>query len=241
MPPQDEKSRVAILAAVSDWLKLLALIVLAAEAMLAVAYRSTKESDPMRPYFVPSMLGLFAIIVVGVFFDRWLSSRQPAQIRSAEGRFLQLATRWYFKSGVTEEELQIKINGRVVSGNRTTKHPKGKVTVYEVTGWNFGSTYWIEYHLTTENGGGVILLDEFTNEKWSGIVASKDCNTGVKQCRTNVWFPVESKKNHKESYYMFVGAVTPSPADGFAVETTESFKRTAPVSPASRPQAGTSP
>jgi hypothetical protein len=159
-----------------------------------------------------------------VFFDRWLSSRAGPQSRSAEGRFLHLVARWYFKSGPTEEELTIKINGHSVSGQRTTKHPRGKVTVYDVTGWNFGFTYWLEYHLPTDNGGGVILLDEFTNGRWSGIVASKDCDTGVKQCRANMWLPVELKKNHKQDYFMFVGAVTPLPNDGFAVESTESFK-----------------
>jgi hypothetical protein len=225
MAPRPEKGRVSILGAVSDWLKLLALIVLVSEASLPVAYRFTKENDRMRPYFLPLMIGLLIVIVVGVFFDRWLSSRPHSQLRSAEGRFLHLATRWYFKSGITEEELQIRMDGHSVSGKRITKHPKGKVTVYDVTGWNFGFTYWLEYHLPTDNGGGVILLDEFTNDKWSGIVASKDCDTGIKQCRTNMWLPVEQKRNHKQDYFMFVGAVTPLPNEGFAVESTESFKR----------------
>src|SRR6478752_6135528 len=142
MPPTPEKGRVAILAAISDWLKLLALIVLASEASLLVAYRFTRDDDKMRPYFLPLMVGLLAVIVVGIFFDRWLSNRTYSQPKSEkEGRFLHLATRWYFKSGITEEELQIKINGHSVSGTRTTKHPKGKVTVYDITGWNFGFTY----------------------------------------------------------------------------------------------------
>jgi hypothetical protein len=125
--------------------------------------------------------------------------------------------------------LQIKINGHSVSGTRTTKHPRGKVTVYDITGWNFGFTYWLEYHLPTDNGGGVILLDEFTNDKWSGIVTSKDCDTGIKQCRVNMWLPIELKKNHKQNYFMFIGAVTPLPGEGFAVESTESFKRIPPA------------
>jgi hypothetical protein len=225
MPPTRERGRVAILSAVSDWLKLLALIVLVSESLLVLAYQYTKENDPMRPYLLPLMIGLFGVIAIGVFFDRWLSSRPASQTRPGEGRFLHLATRWYFKSGITEEELQIRISGHLVSGTRTTAHPKGRVTQYDVTGWNFGSTYWLEYHLQMENGGGVILLDEFTNEKWSGIVTSKDCDTGVKQCRTNIWFPVELKKNHKQDYYKFVGAVTPLPTEGFAVESTETFKR----------------
>ncbi len=229
MPPTSEKGRVAILSVISDWLKLLGLIVLSSEILLVVAYKYTKDNDPMRPYFLPLMIGLFAVIVVGVFFDRWLSSKPGSQSKSTDGRFLHLAARWYFKSGITEEELKIKINGNSVSGTRTTKHPKGKITVYEVTGWNFGFTYWLEYHLPTENGGGVILLDEFTNEKWSGIVASKDCNTGVKQCRANMWFPVEMKKNLKQDYFMFIGALTPLPTDGFAVESTESFKAVPPA------------
>jgi hypothetical protein len=228
--PRTTEKRVAILGAVSDWLKLLALIVLASEALLVFAYSSTKEGDRGRPYFVPLMIGLFTVIVVGVFFDRWLSSRSGSQSRSSgDDRFLHLATRWYFKSGITEEELKIRINGNSVSGTRTTKHPKGKITEYHVTGWNFSNTYWLEYHLPTDNGGGALLLDEFTNERWSGIVTSKDCDTGVKQCRANMWFPVELRKNHKKEYFMFIAAVRPTPNEGFAVESTESFKSTTPV------------
>ena len=71
------------------------------------------------------------------------------------------------------------------------------------------------------------MLDEFTNDRWSGIVVSKDCDTGVKQSRANMWFPVEAKKNHKQDYFLFIGALVPLPGDGFAVESEESFKAAA--------------
>jgi hypothetical protein len=144
---------------------------------------------------------------------------------------LRLATRWHFKSGVTEEELLLRTNNHVVSGTRTTTHPRGKVTVYHVTGWNFGITYWLEYHHPTENGGGSILLDEFANEKWSGMVTSKDCDTGIKQCRTNIWFLAGSKEDHKPEYCKFVAAVVPLASEGFAVESTEAFKHSPPTLP----------
>jgi hypothetical protein len=226
MPPSNAKGRVAILNQISDWLKLLALIVLTGEVLLTVTYRSTKQDDPMRPYFFPLMIGLLAFIVVGVFFDRW-ASRGDARPRDGGARTgIALATRWNFKSGTTQEELHLDVQGNAVSGLRRTIHARGNVTEYVVSGWRHGSTFWLEYHLMIGNGGGVILLDEFTNDRYSGMLLSKDCDTGVKQCRTNVWFTSHLIKNHKQDYFMFVGAITPSPIDGFVVQSTEEFKRT---------------
>ncbi len=153
------ESKASIISAVSDWLKLLALIIVVADGLLAVAYYSTKDSDPFRKYYFPLMIGLFALIVVGVFLDRLLSSRAPhSQITAPGGvrpRQVALVTRWYFKSGITEEELDLTIVGNTVTGMRTTRHPKGKETPYAVTGWHHTSTFWLEYHdILDQYGGG---------------------------------------------------------------------------------------
>jgi hypothetical protein len=174
------------------------------------------------------MIGLFASIVIGVFVDRFANRSATNPHLYNDGQQYSLTTRWYFKSGITEEELYFGVQANRVVGTRTTIHPKKGPTEYDVTGWHYGSTFWLEYHLPKGNGGGVLLLDEFTNDKFSGMVLSKDCDTGVKQCRTNMWFPTKSRNSHKQSYFMFVGALTPLPDDGFAVESTEQFKQNPP-------------
>jgi hypothetical protein len=65
----------AILDAVSDWLKLLALIVLAAESLLAAAYRYGDQNDPFRRYYFPLMIGLLVLIVLALVLDRVLASK----------------------------------------------------------------------------------------------------------------------------------------------------------------------
>ena len=204
-------NRASIIDAVKDWLGLLALVVLAAETLLGIAYYSTEASDPIRKYYFPLMILFLAVIVVGVFVDRARSHRlQQTGPQPENARTIVLATRWYFKSGITEEELSLTISGNAVTGRRKTRHPKGKETTYDVTGWHHSSTYWIVYHLPADNyGGGSILLDEFTNDRLGGMLLSKDCDTGTMQCRANMWFPVlEIKRNHKEGFFKFIGSLT---------------------------------
>ena len=207
------ESRSSILAAISDWLKLLGLTVIAAEGILAVAYFSTDRSDPVRKYYFPLALGFLALIVAGVFFDRAMSTRrsQPHATHDGVPRQIFLVTRWYFRSGITEEELNLNVLGHRVTGTRTTTHPTGKETIYDVTGWHHTSTFWLEYHHQTDIfGGGSILLDQFTNDRLSGMVLSKDCDTGIMQCRSNMWFPSNLKKNHQQEYFQFIGQVNPA-------------------------------
>ena len=205
------ETKTSIINAVSDWLKLLALIVLGGETLLGIAYYSTDRSDPVRKYYFPLMIGLLCLIVAGLFLDRVFSSKttQP-QVGAGSGppRVVSLVSRWYFKSGITEEELNLVVVGNRVTGTRKTRHPKGKETLYDVTGWHHTSTYWLEYHHPSdEYGGGSVLLDQFTNDRLSGMVLRKDCDTGVMQCRANMWFPPALKKNHKEEFFRFIGAV----------------------------------
>lgn len=70
----ETESRAGVLSQVSDWLKLLALIVLATEALLTAVVVKTGEPDP----YIALGLTLLGLIVVGVFFDRYLQSRSSA-------------------------------------------------------------------------------------------------------------------------------------------------------------------
>lgn len=210
--------RTSIINAVSDWLRLLALIVLAGETLLGVAYHFTGPTEPVRKYYFPLMIGFFALIVVGLFVDRALSGRRGNEhvaLSPGISRQVFLVTRWYFKSGITEEELNLTLMGNKVTGMRRTRHPKGRETTYEVSGWHHTSTYWLEYHLSPdEYGGGSILLDEFTNDRLGGMVLSKDCDTGTIQCRANMWFPRDMRKNHKSDFYRFIGKLSPAELSG---------------------------
>ena len=207
------ESRGSVLSAVSNWLKLLALTVVAAETTLGVAYLSTDRADPARKYYFPLAIGFLALIVAGVFLDRALSTRrsQPQATHDGVPRQIFLVTRWYFRSGITEEELNLNVVGHRVTGIRKTRHPKGTETIYDVTGWHHTSTFWLEYHHQTDIfGGGSILLDQFTNDRLSGMVLSKDCATGIMQCRSNMWFPSNLKKNHRQEYFQLIGKVNPT-------------------------------
>jgi hypothetical protein len=73
------EGRVGMLVAVSDWLKLLALMVLSAEAVLGLLLARCNADDPLRPWFLVSMLAFFALITVGIFFDRYV---QHGSVRS---------------------------------------------------------------------------------------------------------------------------------------------------------------
>jgi hypothetical protein len=211
------RGRLQVLNAIDDWLKLLALIVLVSESVFGVLLLRMDKGDPQRVLIAYFMAGIIGLIVVLSFIDKWRSSRTPIRPESTaagEKRVLNLGTRWYFRSAITEEELRLTISGHGVAGTRRTSHPKKgapktyDVKTYDVSGWNFAHTLWLEYHDPAENGGGVLLLDEITNDTWTGVVCSKDCNTGVKQSRANMWFRLEdAKQRHQQDQFMFVGAV----------------------------------
>lgn len=68
------ESRSTILSAVSDWLKLLALVVLVAEAVVLVAMKLTPETNPLYAWYPLFMLLFLCVIVIGIFVDRYLQS-----------------------------------------------------------------------------------------------------------------------------------------------------------------------
>jgi hypothetical protein len=67
---ETKAGRKSILGAVSDWLKLLALIVLVAEAVILIAMQITPSDSPIYPWYPVFMLLFLVVIVVGVFVDR---------------------------------------------------------------------------------------------------------------------------------------------------------------------------
>ena len=66
------QDRPRILAAISDWLKLLALVVLVLEAFLFLVVFKTGTAEW---YVVILGVGALALIIIGLFYDRYLQSK----------------------------------------------------------------------------------------------------------------------------------------------------------------------
>lgn len=79
------QSKVGILAAVSDWLKLLALVVLVAEGMIIVAMQLTPDTNPLKQWYPVFMLLFLIIVVVGVFIDRFTQTKLGSELTLAVG------------------------------------------------------------------------------------------------------------------------------------------------------------
>ena len=65
----------SILNSVSDWYKLLGLIVLVVESVLVLFYLKSSEVDPWRGWYFPLMLIFFSVIVIGIFIDRYAQTK----------------------------------------------------------------------------------------------------------------------------------------------------------------------
>jgi len=74
-----DDTRVGILGAVSDWLKLLALVVLVAEAIIIIAMKFTPESNPLVRWYPLFMLLFLVVIVIGIFIDRYTQTKLTTQ------------------------------------------------------------------------------------------------------------------------------------------------------------------
>ena len=72
-------SIVSIVNSVSDWIKLLALIVLVVEAMLVVAMGQAPDGEPVKAWYPVIMLAPLLVIIVGLFVDRYFD-RPPAPL-----------------------------------------------------------------------------------------------------------------------------------------------------------------
>jgi hypothetical protein len=60
---------------VKNWLALLALIILAAEVILIIALITTPANSSIYKWYVPFMLFFLFIIVIGFFYDRYLTAQ----------------------------------------------------------------------------------------------------------------------------------------------------------------------
>lgn len=101
------ESRFAILSAVSDWLKLLALTVIVAESIILVAMQVTPQSNPIAPYYPIFMLLFLIVIVIGVFMDRYSARKTPEGQLTVKSGDLK-ATINTNELSTTEEELTRK-------------------------------------------------------------------------------------------------------------------------------------
>tara|TARA_R110000868_G_scaffold37111_2_gene131294 strand:- start:2218 stop:3114 length:897 start_codon:yes stop_codon:yes gene_type:complete len=70
-----KKERMGILSSLSDWLKLLGLIVLVAEATILTAIATDFETS-FKGWYPVAMLLFLAVIVIGIFIDR----KQPSRV-----------------------------------------------------------------------------------------------------------------------------------------------------------------
>ena len=78
----DKKSRTGILGAISDWLKLLALIVLVAEAVIFAAMKMTPKTHSIYDWYPIFLLVFLIPVVVGIFLDRYWQIKQTEKIQT---------------------------------------------------------------------------------------------------------------------------------------------------------------
>ncbi len=64
------ENRASLLDSISDWIKLLGLIVLVGEAIILAAMSLTPKSNPIHPWYPVIMVFLLILVIVAVFFDR---------------------------------------------------------------------------------------------------------------------------------------------------------------------------
>jgi hypothetical protein len=117
------KARSGILAAVSDWLKLLALIVLVAEAVILIAMRITPSSNPLTSWYPVFMLLFLIVVVVGVFWDRY-TQRSTALTLTVSDRKVSVETS--DMTVPTEEMKRYDIDAMFVDSQNGFMFPKFK-------------------------------------------------------------------------------------------------------------------
>lgn len=217
--------RASILEAVSDWLKLLALVVLVSEGFLLAAMSLGPADDPLRGYYPLLMLVLLLVVVVGIFVDRAGERRtlafppgEPAVPRQESNR----TTKWYAEWRLGKKrklyteilELEIKEGSSDVTGRRTVTTTE-KVDVYEVRGFWRQGFYWLSYFLPGGTGGGTILLQEFTGGKLRGVITSVNCDNGDLRAVANQWVESERRSSFSGNWQQMLGQVSlPGRAEG---------------------------
>lgn len=71
--------RTGILGLFSGWFRMLALIVIVAEAIILVAMKASPDDHPLVAYYPIFMLLFLCVIVLALFFDRWLQYKKQVQ------------------------------------------------------------------------------------------------------------------------------------------------------------------
>lgn len=82
-----KEKRENIINSISSWLKLLGLIVLAVESVLITGISLSSENDPLKGWYIPLMLVFFSLIVVGLFFDRYIQFKSFEKVEEHKSNF----------------------------------------------------------------------------------------------------------------------------------------------------------
>ncbi|MBN1146541.1 MAG: hypothetical protein JXA78_04745 [Anaerolineales bacterium] len=80
----DKSTWKGIIDSVSDWLKLLALICLVAEATLATAMALTPNTSPLKSWYPVFMLLFLLVLLIGIFYDRQEERKSEQLLRVLE-------------------------------------------------------------------------------------------------------------------------------------------------------------
>lgn len=83
-------NRVSIIDSISNWIKLLGLIVLVAEVIMLAAMSQTPVENPMYPWYPLIMIFLLIIIIVAVFLDRILGRNSQTLSISVDDKELSI-------------------------------------------------------------------------------------------------------------------------------------------------------
>jgi hypothetical protein len=98
----NKEERTSIINSISDWLKLLALIVLVAEVVVLAAMLATPSEKPIYIVYPVVMILLLVVVIVAVFFDRYLERKSKELVLKVEDKEVLINTSESFKSNQNE-------------------------------------------------------------------------------------------------------------------------------------------
>lgn len=81
----DARNRVPILAQLSDWLKVIGLIILVGEAILVTMVMTSDKDDPLRAFYFGGAVFLLLVVVGGLITDRYLQHKRKIRLDSIAG------------------------------------------------------------------------------------------------------------------------------------------------------------
>lgn len=150
MNGNDKKEhRSTILDSISDWIKLLALVVLVAEAILIVAMTQTPDTNEYKVLYPVMIVLLLVIIVIGIFFDRY-TQRPTATEGSKEVTNFDTIISHYGSTNDKEISEALKNLGQGITKALRIDHPifrkaiLGKIYNFsaDVNNWENGQLYF---------------------------------------------------------------------------------------------------